>query len=111
MTTLESLQKKIEASSSFTELSESITDQERALLTQGLSLFQPNPFLLREKGEHRFYGVDKHGVVRATDCNPAAMGQVWGYIPAGDDAILDRLLQQDREIESGTHEVPVNVRG
>jgi len=100
---LESLQAKIADSTSATALDSVITDEERVLLTQGLDLLQPSPFL--KTGEARYHGRDARGFIKSCPLPPGGF-DAYGLIPALDSEILAQLIVEEREVASQVWEQP-----
>ena len=90
MSVLSSLQAKIASVTSFTQLNSIITSDERALLSTGLNLLQPCPWLKRATGESRFWGIDHlgSGSFVATNCPISAFPESYGNLRAASDAEL-----------------------
>jgi hypothetical protein len=95
MATIDSLRAKVISATSATELDSVITGEERKLLHGKLGLLQPLPWL--RTGEARYFGVNNRGEVRAVNCPPAAMRQVWDYRVATDAEILAGLVEQEKQ--------------
>jgi hypothetical protein len=94
---LESLKTKIASSASATALDSVLTTEERTLLGQGHSLLSPNPWV--RTGESVYYGADHKGVVRPCPLPPAGF-DVYGLHDVGDLQILQKLLADERWIET-----------
>ena len=101
MTTLQSLQAKIASVTSATQLSNILTDSERALLGTGLRLLQPLPWLKTATGETRYFGIDHLGAgsLLSVNCPPAAFVESYGNLRIAEDfEILIGLVAQEAEL-------------
>jgi len=103
MSALDTLRGKIADSASATALASLITDEERALLTQGLALLQPSPFL--KTTEARYYGRDSRGFIKSCPLPPGGF-DAYGLTPALDSEILAQLIVEEREVATQTWEQP-----